>query len=135
MFVVQLIALFLVLVAIRLLLPEKNKFISLLLSFFLAVIFTVQLSSVLLTGEIADYRFYENFNLGDVLSVADFFGKESILLALVLAITTFLNYRFGKFSKDLLHRKTILLTTVLVGILLMSFNGGILDNAYGNFFN
>ncbi len=128
--VVQLAVLLLALVVIRSLLPIKSKTVSLIISFFLALMFAVQLSSVLLTGEIADYRFYENFNIKDVLSVADFFGKEGIILALVLALTTFLIHYFGKLVRQGIQKKMILVGTLLTGLILMSFGGGILNNAF-----
>lgn len=128
--VVQLAFLLLALVAIRALLPIKGKVISLIISFFLALIFAIQLSSVMLTGEIADYRFYENFNIKDVLSVADFFGKEGILLAFVLALVTFLIHYFGKLVRQKVLKKIILVGVLLVGGILMSLNGGILNNAF-----
>jgi len=130
MLVVQLAVLLLTLVAIRALLPIKGKVVSLIISFFLALIFAIQLSSVLLTGEIADYRFYENFNIKDVLSVADFFGKEGILLALVLVLVTFLIHYFGKLARQKALKKIILVGVLLVGGTLMSLNGGILNNAF-----
>lgn len=130
MSVIQLIALLLVLVALRTLLPIHKKAISIFVSFFLALIFAIQLSSVLLTGEIADYRFYENFNLNDVLSVADFFGKEGILLTSILAITTFLIHHFGSWIRRTLSRKIIPLVVLVGGIGILSINGGILFNVY-----
>ncbi|MGI9552859.1 MAG: sulfatase-like hydrolase/transferase [Aurantibacter sp.] len=131
MSVLQLIVLLLVLVIVRSLLPIKNKIVSLIVSFFLALVLAIQLSSVLLTGKIADYRFYENFNIKDVLSVADFFGKEGIILAFVIALTTVLIHYSGKLVQSRIHKKVIPLSVLLVGLLLMSFNGGILNNAYG----
>jgi len=128
--VVQLAVLLLALVAIRALLPIKGKTVSLIISFFLALVFAIQLSSVMLTGEIADYRFYENFNIKDVLSVADFFGKEGILLALVLALTTFLIHYLGKVVRQKVLKKIIPLAVLLLGVILMSLSGGILNNAY-----
>lgn len=128
--VVQLAVLLLTLVVIRALLPIKGKVVSLILSFFLGLIFAIQLSSVLLTGEIADYRFYENFNIKDVLSVADFFGKEGILLALVLALTTFLIHYFGKLVRQKILKRIILAGVLLVGGIFMSLSGGILNNAF-----
>jgi glycerophosphoryl diester phosphodiesterase len=130
MAVVQLMLLLVVLVVIRSFLPIKHKIASLVLSFILAIIFAIQLSSVLLTGEIADYRFYENFNLKDVLSVADFFGKEGILLAGVIALTTFLIHYFGKRFQDRIHKKIIPAAILFIGLMLMSFSGGILNNAF-----
>ena len=128
--VIQLMLLFLVMVAVRSLIPLKNKTASLVLSFFLALIFTIQLSSVVLTGEIADYRFYENFNPKDVLSVADFFGSEGLLLALVLATTTFIIHFLGNMIVQKMRKKTIPVSVLLLGLALMSFDGGILKNAY-----
>lgn len=128
--VVQLAVLLLALVAIRALLPIKGKVVSLIISFFLALAFAIQLSSVLLTGEIADYRFYENFNIKDVFSVADFFGKEGILLALILALTTFLIHYFGKLVRQKVLKKMILVGVLVVGGILMSLSGGILNNAF-----
>ncbi len=102
MLLIQLITLFLVLLIIRSLVPIGNRSLSLFLSFFLAIIYIIQLSSAIITGEIANYRFYENFNLGDALSVAGFYGREGFLIALALLISTILIHYLGR----LLQQKT-----------------------------
>jgi len=129
----QLALLLLTLVAIRSLLPIKSNLASWVVSFFLALIFVIQLSSVVLTGEIADYRFYENFNIKDVLSVADFFGKEGILLALALIFITFLINFFGLYVQKKISKKIVPIGVLLGGLALMGVNGGIIKNAYETF--
>lgn len=130
MLLVQLLALFLVLSLVRSFISIKNRIISIVLSFFLALLFTVQLSSIVVTGEIADYRFYENFNIGDALSVADFFGKEGIILASALIITTFLIQYSGRFFRKQIKKNSIVFAILLVGIGVLSLPDGIANNLY-----
>lgn len=126
----QLVILLLVLIFIKVLLPEINKLLSYLVSSFLSVLFVIQLSSVVLTGEIANYRFYENFNFEDVLSVSEFFGKEGILLFVAL-IAVILLIEFGsRFLRKKSQKNSLKIAFVLVGIIILSFPGGIINNAY-----
>ncbi len=103
---------------------------TLLFSFVLASLFTIQLSSVILTGEIANYRFYENFNLADILSVTSFFGKEALILVLSLIVTTFIIFQAGRFLKKRQIRKSVVFIGLLSGIILLGTSGGILRNIY-----
>jgi len=130
MLVVQLLVLFLVLALVRSFISIRNRFVSFVLSFLLAFLFIIQLSSVIVTGEIADYRFYENFNIGDAISVADFFGTEGIIIALALIIAFFLLHYFGRFIRTQFKRKFIALAVLLVGIGVISLPGGIVNNLY-----
>ncbi len=127
---IQLLALLFVLSIVRSFISTRNRFISFVLSFLLALLFVVQLSSVIVTGEIADYRFYENFNIGDVLSVADFFGKEGIIIALSLIAASFLIYYLGRFFRKQIKRKSIVFAVLLVGVGVLSIHGGIVNNLY-----
>jgi len=130
MLIVQLITLFLVLSILRSFIPITYKPLSWILSFLFALVFIIQLSSVIVTGEIADYRFYENFDLGDVLSVALFFGKEGILVFVALIAATFLIHYFSTYLRNTFAKKAIRLVSLLVGIAVLSTAGGIIKNAY-----
>ncbi|NHF59087.1 sulfatase-like hydrolase/transferase [Flavobacteriaceae bacterium TP-CH-4] len=130
MLAIQLIILLLILSIIRSFIPLGNKVFSVFLSFFLALIYVVQLSSVIVTGEIADYRFYENFNLGDVLSVAGFFGKEGVLVVLALFGSIVLIHYLARFIRSNFHNRLPLVVGLVVGVIVLSLSGGILNNAY-----
>lgn len=126
----QLFTLLLVLILVKTLLPKIPATASYIVSFVLAILFVIQLSSVVLTGEIANYRFYENFNLKDVLSVSEFFGKEGVLLFLSIIGATLLIEFSSLFLKNKLFKKTISLVLLLSGIVILSTSGGIINNAY-----
>ncbi len=130
MLTIQLLVLLLVLSIIRSLIPVKNCIISMFFSFFLALLFTIQISSVIVTGEIADYRFYENFNIGDALSVAGFFGKEGIIIGLSLLISGLLIHAFASFLRNKIMKKSIAFAILFIGIGVLSISGGIIDNLY-----
>lgn len=130
MLMVQLIALFLVLCFIRSFIKSDNRLISFLISLVAALLFSVQLSSVILTGNIADYRYYENFNLPDVLSVAGFFGKEGALIFLSLTASTLLFHFISKWIQSRGGKKLMIYIPLLAGLFLMCLNEGILNNAY-----
>ena len=130
MLILQLVTFLLVLSLIKSLIPVRSRPFSFLLSFLFAIVFVVQLSSVIITGDIADYRFYENFNLGDVLSVADFFGKEGLLIVLALITSTFLIHYLGRFLGKITPRKSIYFVSLMVGIIILCISGGIINNAY-----
>ena len=85
---------------------------------------------MIITGEIADYRFYENFNLGDVLSVAGFFGKEGVLIVLSLLLFTFLIHYLGRLIQRRYKNQTLVFSTFVIALVIMSLNGGIVHNAY-----
>lgn len=107
-----------------------SKFLSYFVCTVLALLFVIQLSSVILTGEIANYRFYENFNLSDVLSVSDFFGAEGIFLFLALIAVTFL-IKFGShYLRKKILRKGIAAILLIIGIGILGLPGGIINNAY-----
>lgn len=127
---IQLITLFLVLVLIRSLLPFRRKALAISFSFFMALAFVIQLSSVLLTGNIADYRFYENFNISDVLSVSEFFGKEGVLLGLALILATIIINLLGRLVRKKFTGKVIPAVLILIGIIVLSLQGGIVNQAY-----
>lgn len=122
--------LLLVLVLLRSFVPIGNKILALALSLIFGILFTVQLSSVILTGNIADYRFYENFSLKDATSVSDFFGTELLFIILALLLATLLIHFLGKVVRTQLANKIIPIGLLLAGFVIMGFNGGILNNAY-----
>jgi sulfatase-like protein len=130
MLIIQLIILFLILSIIKSFIPAGNKLFLIVISLFLALLFTIQLSSAVVTGEIADYRFYENFDIGDVISVAGFFGKEGVILTVALLMSILLIYWVGQILKAKFKRKFWLLLSLLIGILVLSSSGGILNNIY-----
>lgn len=126
----QLFCLIIVLISLYAVLPIKNKILSILISFLFSLIFIVQLSSVLLTGEIADYRFYENFSLSDSLSIIGFFKLEAFILILGLILTTLFIYKSRKILNSYCRKTIIPLGVLLLGFVIMSLNGGIINNAY-----
>lgn len=130
MLILQLLSLLLVLSTLRSFVPIKNRIISFALSFLLAVLFTIELSSVIVTGEIADYRFYENFNIRDALSVAGFFGKEGVLIALALIVSIVLIHYSARWMRNRVAKKSITLGALLVGMVVLSIPGGIINNLY-----
>ncbi len=127
---IQLIALLMVLSIVRSFIPFGNKFLSFSASLFLAIFYTIQLSSVIVTGEIADYRFYENFNFGDALSVVDFFGREGLLIVGALLLLVPLIHWLGYLLRVKLRKKILLFFGLFFGLGILSLSGGILNNAY-----
>ena len=130
MLIIQLVALFLVLSIVLSLIPFKRKPFVFLFSFLFAILFVIQLSSIIITGEIADYRFYENFNLTDALSVADFFGHEGLLIAGALMIVVPLIHWLGYLLRVKLRKKLLLFISLFIGLSVLSISGGIINNAY-----
>ena len=130
MLIIQLISLFLALVILKSLFPIKSKVLSIGLLVVLTIVFVVQLSSVIVTGEIANYRFYENFNIRDVLSVVGFFGKEGILISLSLIIFALLMYYSSKFLRMRFRNNLYVYLTLVLALIILSLNGGIIHNAY-----
>ncbi len=130
MWLIQMIVLLLVLSILRSLIPVRHKLLSIFISLLFAIVFSIQLSSVVVTGEIANYRFYENFNFTDVLSVAAFFGTEGFLLALSLILGTFAIHYLSKLFSVKRVRRSISLVLLLLGITILSTSGGIVKNAY-----
>lgn len=128
--IVQLIVLLVVLCIIRSMFSLESKGISYFLSFLLALLFLLQLGSVILTGEIADYRFYENFNFADIFSVADFFRLEGFMIFISLIISTLIiNYLGGKIQLKS-YRKPLAFVALLFGIVVLGTSGGVLNNVY-----
>lgn len=130
MVIVQLIMLMMTFVLLKSLVRNASPAFSLLLSLMLAIFFTIQLSSVILTGNIADYRFYENFDLADVVSVAGFFGIQGLLIFLGLIIAMLCIHYFGYFLVRHGVKRWAIASSFMVCILFMFFPGGILFNAY-----
>ncbi|MFH6603064.1 sulfatase-like hydrolase/transferase [Maribacter algicola] len=126
----QLACLLLVLVLLRSFVPIGKKVLAFAFSLALGILFAIQFSSVILTGNIADYRFYENFSLKDATSVSDFFGTELLFIILALALATLIVHFLGKVVRTRLANKILPIGLLLAGFVIMGFNGGILNNAY-----
>lgn len=84
----------------------------------------------MLTGEIADYRFYENFNVKDIISVSDFFALEAFLIIVALLLSTVVISYLGSQLRAKIHRKTIVFVSLVVGITVLSTAGGVINNVY-----
>ena len=108
----------------------ENRFASFAIFFFLALIFTVQLSSIVIIGEVANYRFYENFNLSDTFSVAGFFRKESILISGALILCTMLMYYIQYFLGNRMKKRPVTIAIFFFGIGILSIPNGIIYNLY-----
>ena len=126
----QLMCLLLVLILVRSFLPVANKVLSFALSAIFGLLFAVQFSSVILTGNIADYRFYENFSLSDATSVSEFFGKELLYIVIAIVTATVLIHVLSTKIRQAFSKKIVPVVALLAGILVLSLNGGILNNAY-----
>ena len=127
---IQLTCLLLVFILVRSFVPVKNKILSITVSAILGILFTIQFSSVILTGNVADYRFYENFNLSDATSVSRFFGKELLYIVIAIITATVLIHVFSTRIRQSFSKKIVPLVALLAGLILLSLNGGILNNAY-----
>ncbi len=83
-----------------------------------------------MTGEIADYRFYENINISDIFSVAGFFLKEGVLILLSLICSSLLIHYLSLILRAKVRLKSIAFLSLLVGIIILSTSGGIINNAF-----
>lgn len=109
---------------------KTNKFLSTLTSIILSIIFTIQLGSLIITGKVADYKFYENFSFKDIWSVRHFFAKEGVFIIISLITAIFLIHFFSKkWRKNKLDKK-VSFTIFSLGVILLSLNGGIISNYY-----
>jgi len=129
MLFLQLACLLLVLLLIRSFIPLRNTILSLFLSLVFGIVFAIQFSSTILTGNIADYRFYENFSLKDATSVSDFFGAELLYIIIALIGSALIIHFLGKGAQKWFTKKIIPMSLLLFGIVVMSLNGGIINNA------
>ncbi|WP_273568684.1 LTA synthase family protein [Maribacter halichondriae] len=130
MAIFQLACLLAVLIAVRTLIPIANKILAFAISAVFGILFAVQFSSVILTGNVADYRFYENFSLTDATSVSEFFGAELLYIILALLLSTLTIHVVSKVIQSRFSMKIIPLAAFAIGLIAMSFNGGIINNAY-----
>ncbi len=130
MAVFQLACLLVVFIVVRALIPIANKILALAISAVFGILFAVQFSSVILTGNVADYRFYENFSLTDATSVSKFFGAELLYIILALLLATLTIHVLSKTIQRNFSKKLIPVAALVIGLVAMSFNGGIVNNAY-----
>ncbi|MGB5554800.1 MAG: sulfatase-like hydrolase/transferase [Flavobacteriaceae bacterium] len=130
MAIFQLACLLVVLILVRALIPITNKILRFAISAVLGTVFTVQFSSVILTGNVANYRFYENFSLTDATSVSAFFGAELLYIILALLIATWVIHAGSQWLRRKFSTKTIPVSTLVFGMIIMSLHGGIVHNAY-----
>ena len=122
----QLLALFLLSLAILTLI--KNDFFKWIIAVIFSAVFLLQLSSVYLTGNVGDYKFYEHLKQNVVTNIYKEFLAEGILLIALFLIITFVLVWLSKKLKNM--SKIIFIPILLLSFLFLSFNDNIFYNIY-----
>ncbi|MGB3590287.1 MAG: sulfatase-like hydrolase/transferase [Nonlabens sp.] len=126
MAILQLLALYTVFIGIVSLIG--NQTIRLVVAIVLGLFASLQAIAIYLTGEVADYKFYEHLEMDTLLSTGDFFILQAVvgLVIIVLSILSIL-----KLGKMLHGRWSIFIKypIILVGLVFLLIPGNIFANA------
>ena len=112
---------------------KKPKSLSIITSIVLGIIFAAQLSSIIITGEVADYKFYEHLNPNDIWSVKDFFATEGVIIVLSLIAAAFTIHYFSKKWRNTISNNKTSIAVLVLGFILLCISGGIVNNFYKTF--
>ncbi|WP_438961168.1 sulfatase-like hydrolase/transferase [Nonlabens sp.] len=105
----------------------KNKRVRLLVIIFFTFLTLIQIAAVKLTGQVADYKYYEHLTFENLFSVGSFFLYD-ILIGVVVFILLFLIISFGS---NFIHKKLRVIhigLIALMGIIFLSLDGMIINN-------
>lgn len=109
----------------------KNKAVKGIVVFLISVIVSLQVASVFLTGNIADYKFYEHVEWNVISNIFSQFIIEALLLVFVfLMVFTLL---FGLSSRLKNIKKAVPIFVIAAGLVFLSFEGNLISNVYRTF--
>ena len=109
----------------------SKKNIALVIAIVFAILITFQMASVLLGGNLVDFKFINHLTFNDITFAGDFFLTETLTLAFILMVSPFFIYYLSRKWRTLFQNKTLFnVGLLLFALILMSLNGGILHNLY-----
>ncbi len=128
--IIQLLILFIWILAFILLITS-NKKLAILLGAIGAFLMVVELSSVIFSNALFDYKYYVHLNFNNATKMSGAFLKQSIIIVLCFFIfLTGLFYSFKLLNVKLKFKKLIALLTFVVCTGFMSVDEGVIKNIY-----
>jgi hypothetical protein len=109
---------------------STKKRTALLLSFLLGLFFSLQIASVLFSGDLIDYKFFVHLN-ADIWNVKDFFITQILLIFTSFIFSAFLIYYLSlKWRSSMITNVRVNSFTIPFCLIMMSLEGGIFSNIY-----
>lgn len=127
-YITQVFALFFLLVVLNSFIKTPRfKYATCLLS---SLFLTLESVSLYLTGNLVDFRFYANLDIGEIISVIDLFLKEFTFGVILFLLLSYLFYLSRKFLYDKVKKKWVIKLLILPIVITLFIPGGAFYNIY-----
>ena len=106
----------------------KNNLLKCIIAIIFSAFFLLQVSSVYLTGNVGDYRFYEHLKWNVIANIYKEFLADGILLILLFVAVTFLFFWLSQKLKNI--SKIIFIPILSTSLIFLSFDNYVFHNVY-----